>query len=123
TRFPCEQLAEIAEAAVHRVAAQADDPGLRQRAGDESRVEEIVWKLVDEARLGAGRRAGTGNVGLAQSMPVDPAGPVDRPGIKHPAVTLAGCVLERHREALQLTGRIHLRMTGDDPVDQGGSRA
>src|SRR5262249_26847527 len=46
-----EQLAEVAEAAVHRVAARVDDARIRQDQVDQRSVPEVVRHLVDDARL------------------------------------------------------------------------
>src|SRR3546814_3675087 len=66
-----EQLAEVTEAGVHRVAPQAHDLRPWQGLGDETGVQEIVRQLVDETRRPPGIGAGDFEVTGAKLCPVD----------------------------------------------------
>src|SRR3546814_293113 len=70
-RIQREQLAEVTEAGVHRVAPQAHDLRPWQGPGDETGVQEIVRQLVDETRRPPGIGAGAFEVTGAKLCPVD----------------------------------------------------
>src|SRR3546814_1918702 len=70
-RIQREQLAEVTEAGVHRVAPQAHDLRPWQGPGDETGVKENVRQLVDETRRPPGIGAGAFEVTGAKLCPVD----------------------------------------------------
>src|SRR3546814_1317110 len=113
-----EQLAEMAEAVVHRFAPQAHDFRPWQGPGDETGVQEIVWQLVDETRRPPGIWAGAFEVTGAKLCPVDARRARDAIQVEHLRRTATRGLFEGGAEILEFACRMHLRVAGQDAVDQ-----
>src|SRR3546814_19473892 len=113
-RIQREQLAEVTEAGVHRVAPQAHDLRPWQGPGDETGVQEIVRQLVDETRRPPGIGAGAFEVTGAKPCPVDARRARDAIQVEHLPRTATRGLFEGAPEILAFACRIHLRVSGKD---------
>src|SRR3546814_14899338 len=111
-----EQLAEVTEAGVHRVAPQAHDLRPWQGPGDETGVQEIVRQLVDDTRRPPGIGAGAFEVTGAKLCPVDPRRARDAIQVEHLRRTATRGPLEVDAEMLEVACRRKLWVDGPRAV-------
>src|SRR3546814_5652346 len=110
-RIQREQLAEVTEAGVHRVAPQAHDLRPWQGPGDETGVQEIVRQLVDETRRPPGIGAGAFEVTGAKLCPVDARRARDAIQVEHLRSTATrGLFDDRRRKRLNSSPSCATRM-------------
>ena len=114
------ELLEVAEAAVHRIAARVDDPGIGQDQLDQRDVAEVVRHLVDEVRFaGAAVGLGIADVGLAERPALIGGQVRQHAGVV--GVTELVAAAQRPDEARDV-GEFHraldLRVRGEDLLEQ-----
>ncbi len=107
-----EQLTEVTQASIERIAAHTDHPRVGQCPCNVSDVKEIERQLIDEMSRACSGWPGAFQISAAQLLEVHRPATFDRLHVQHSIGTRTAQALYRQREILQLAGGMDLRMTG-----------
>jgi hypothetical protein len=116
-----EQLAQVGEARLHRVAHHVQDLRLRQCMRDETDVEEVGRQLVGEAAPRPEPPRDAGEIVRSRRAQVRGARPFDDGAVDDALAVMIGDVPHRAGEVVQLAQSLQVRMAVQQLLQQRGA--